>query len=370
MSAPASTALKRTPFHDIHVALGAKMVPFAGFEMPVQYPTGITAEHHAVRQKCGLFDVSHMGEFKVTGPQAVEFVNYVTTNDVAALEVGQVHYSGILNERGTFEDDCLVYRGADHLVMVVNASNKDKDLAHISKQLSKFDAKVEDISDAVALLALQGPEAQAILQPLTDVDLEAIGYYHFTTGTVAGVPRVYVSRTGYTGEDGFELYFDGTHAATVWNALMQSGKVTPAGLGCRDTLRLEMGMALYGNDIDDTVTPLEAGLGWIVKMKKGDFTGRAALEAQKAAGIPKKLVGFTIADRAFPRHGYPVFVNGQPSGEVRSGTLSASTGLAIGTAYVPTDHAKPGNTLEVEIRGKRLTGTIVKMPFYAKGSHR
>ncbi|HEY5220022.1 MAG TPA: glycine cleavage system aminomethyltransferase GcvT [Gemmatimonadaceae bacterium] len=365
-----TTALKRTPFHDLHVALGAKMVPFAGFEMPVQYPTGITAEHNAVRQKCGLFDVSHMGEFRITGPQAVEFVSRVTTNDVAALAVGQVHYSGILNDRGTFEDDCLVYRFADHIMMVVNASNKDKDFAHIRAQLGTFDAKLEDISDDIALLALQGPEAQRILQPLTDVDLESIGYYYFSMGAVAGVGGIIVSRTGYTGEDGFELYFPAAHATRIWNALMMSGQVTPTGLGCRDSLRLEMGMALYGNDIDDSVTPLEANLGWIVKMKKGDFTGRAALEAQKTAGVPRKLVGFTIADRSFPRHGYPVFVNGVPSGEVRSGTMSPSCNIAIGTAYVPTDHAKPGNTLEVEIRGKRLTGTIVKTPFYMAGTHR
>jgi aminomethyltransferase len=256
-------------------------------------------------------------------------------------------------------------------MMVVNASNKDKDFAHISRQLAKFDAKLEDISDDVALLALQGPKAQEILQPITGVNLDAIKYYYFSTGTVAGVPNVIVSRTGYTGEDGFELYFDAKHAAAIWKALMDTGHVTPTGLGCRDSLRLEMGMALYGNDIDDTVTPLEANLSWIVKMKKGDFTGRAALEAQKAAGIPRKLVGFTIAERgAFPRHGYPVFVNGQPSGTVCSGTMSPSCGIAIGTAYVPTAHAEPGNTLEVEIRGKRITGTIVKPPFYQHGTHK
>jgi aminomethyltransferase len=362
--------LKRTPFHDIHVALGAKMVPFAGFEMPVQYPTGITAEHNAVRQKCGLFDVSHMGEFLVTGRQYIEFVNYVTTNNVAALEINQVHYSGILNDRGTFEDDCLIYRAADHIMMVVNASNKDKDFAHISKQLSKFDVKLEDISDRIALLALQGPNAQKILQPLTDVQLEPIGYYHFSRGTVAGCKDIIVSRTGYTGEDGFELYFDTKHAKTIWDALMAKGDVTPVGLGCRDSLRLEMGMALYGNDIDDTVTPLEANLQWLVKMKKGDFVGKPALEKQKAAGIPKKLVGFTIAEKSFPRHGYKVFVNGTPSGEVRSGTMSPSVGIAIGTAYVPTAHAKTGNTLEVEIRDKRLKGTIVELPFYKSGTHR
>ena len=347
------------------------MVPFAGFEMPVQYPTGITAEHNAVRQKCGLFDVSHMGEFLVTGAQAVEFVNHVTTNDVAALTVGQVHYSGILNDRGTFEDDCLVYRFADHVMMVVNASNKDKDLAHISTQLSKFDAHIEDVSDSIALLALQGPAAQKILQSLVGVDLESIGYYHFVTGTVAGVHRIIISRTGYTGEDGFELYFDAGPAVQIWNALLDTGNVKPVGLGCRDSLRLEMGMALYGNDIDDTVTPFEANLQWLVKMKKtGGFVGHAALEKQKLEGVPRKLVGFTIGDRSFPRHGYPVFVNGAPSGEVRSGTLSPSCNIAIGTAYVPTAHAKPGNTLEVEIRGKRLVGTIVALPFYKSATHR
>jgi len=363
-------SLKRTPLYDIHVALGGKIVPFAGFEMPVQYPTGITAEHNAVRKAAGLFDVSHMGEFLITGPQAVEFVNAVTTNNVAALEIGQVHYSGILNDRGTFEDDCLVYRFKDHVMMVVNASNKDKDFAHISQQVSRFDCKLEDISDDVALLALQGPNAQAILSRHTDANLDAIKYYHFKQGNVGKVKNVIISRTGYTGEDGFELYFDPAHAESLWRLLTAHGDVTPAGLGCRDSLRLEMGMALYGNDIDDTVTPWEANLNWLVKMKKGDFTGRAALEAQKAAGITKKLVPFTIADRAFPRHGYPVFVNGEPSGEVRSGTMSPSCGMGIGTAYVPIAHAKVGNTLEVDVRGKRVTGTIVETPFWKQGSHK
>src|ERR1035437_1201236 len=361
--------LKRTPFHDFHVALGAKMVPFAGFEMPVQYPTGITAEHNAVRHKCGLFDVSHMGEFLITGAQALGFVNYVTTNNVTALEINQVHYSGILNDRGTFEDDCLVYRFADHIMMVVNASNKDKDFAHISKQLSKFNCKLEDISDRIALPALQAPKPKTPPHPPPAGALEPIGYYHFNVGTVAGCKDIIVSRTGYTGEDGFELYFDRKHATVIWNALMAKGNVTPVGLGCRDSLRLEMGMALYGNDIDDTVTPLEANLQWLVKMKKGDFVGKPALEAQKTAGIPRKLVGFTIAEKSFPRHGYKVFVNGTPSGEVRSGTMSPSVGIAIGTAYVPTAHAKLGNTLEVEIRDKRLPGTIVELPFYKNATH-
>jgi aminomethyltransferase len=361
--------LKRTPFHDIHLALGAKMVPFAGFEMPVQYPTGITAEHKAVREHAGLFDVSHMGEFIITGPQAIDFVNYVTTNDVAALAVGQVQYSGILNERGTFEDDCLVYRFADHLMMVVNASNAEKDFTHISRQVGRFDCTLTDISDDTALLALQGPDALKILSPLTDVDLGSIKYYHFEVGTVAGVRDVVVSRTGYTGEDGFELYFSPSHANTVWNALMAGGNVVPTGLGCRDSLRLEMGMALYGNDIDDTVTPLEAGLGWIVKLPKGDFVGREALVRQKADGVQRKLVGFTTAERAFPRHGYAVWCNGAASGVVCSGTMSPSLGIPIGTCYLPAASAKEGSTFEIEIREKRIPATVVKMPFYKHGSH-
>src|SRR5215216_7503458 len=300
--AQATTAetLKRTPLTDTHAALGAKLVPFAGYLMPVQYPSGITAEHNAVRKNAGLFDVSHMGEFLVRGPGAVDFVNYVTTNDVAALAIGQAHYSSILNDRGTFEDDCLVYRFDDHLMMVVNASIATKDFAHISQHLDRFEASVEDVSDEIALLALQGPQAARILQPLTDVDLPSIKYYHFGVGTVAGIPDIIVSRTGYTGEDGFELYFDNAHAAHIWNALTASGEVTPAGLGCRDTLRLEMGMALYGNDIDDTVTPLEANLAWIVKLSKGDFVGRDALVRQKEQGVARKLVGFTTSERAFP----------------------------------------------------------------------
>ncbi|MBC7894128.1 MAG: glycine cleavage system aminomethyltransferase GcvT [Cytophagaceae bacterium] len=369
VSADDAAPLKRTPFHDLHVAAGAKMVPFAGYEMPVQYPSGITVEHKAVREGCGLFDVSHMGEFIIKGPGAVDFVNRVTTNNVAALARGQVQYSGILNDRGTFEDDCLVYREEDRLVMVVNASNKDKDFAHISRELGAFDCTLEDISDDIALLALQGPKAAEILQPLTDVDLSTIKYYHFGRGGVAGVEGVYVSRTGYTGEDGFELYFDPAHGAAVWNALLGTGQVTPTGLGCRDSLRLEMGMALYGNDIDDTVTPLEAGLGWIVKLPKGDFVGRDALVRQKEAGVTRKLVGFTFADRAIPRHGYPVFVDGNACGVVCSGTMSPSLGIPIGTCYVPTARSAEGNAFEVEIRGKRVAATVVKMPFYKQGSH-
>ena len=362
-------ALKRTPFYEIHRALGAKIVPFAGYEMPVQYPTGITAEHKAVREHAGLFDVSHMGEFMVTGPQAIDFVSYVTTNDVAKLAVGQVHYSTILNDRGTIEDDCLVYRFADHLMMVVNASNIDKDFAHISRHLSKFDAQLENKSDDIALLALQGPEAAAILQPLTKTDLSKIGYYHFSEGQVAGSPSI-ISRTGYTGEDGFELYFDNRYAAAIWEALIGTGRVTPAGLGARDTLRLEMGMALYGNDIDDTTTPLEANLGWLVKLAKGDFVGRDALVRQKEQGIPRKLVGFVPDDkRSIARHGYGVTCAGMPSGEVRSGTMSPTLGYPIGTCYVPVAGAKEGTPITIDIRGKQVPATVTKTPFYKNASH-
>jgi aminomethyltransferase len=362
------TTLRRTPLYDVHAALGAKIVPFAGFEMPVQYPTGITAEHKAVREKAGLFDVSHMGEFLVRGSQAVDFVSYVTTNDVAALKPGQAHYSTILREDGTIVDDCLVYRSGDDVLMVVNGSNIDKDFAHISRFVKDFDVTLQDISDDVALLALQGPDAERILQQHTAVDLSQIRYYEFKNGTVAGVDKVYISRTGYTGEDGFELYFPAEQAEKMWKALTASGEVTPAGLGSRDSLRLEMGMALYGNDLDDTTTPLEASLGWLVKMKKGDFVGRDALVKQKEQGLKRKLVGFTTSERAFPRHGYPVFVNGKPSGEVRSGTMSPTLGVPIGTAYVPPEFATEGSPLEIEIRGKRVPATVQKMPFYKNGS--
>ena len=363
-------SLKRTPLYDIHVALGGKIVPFAGYEMPVQYPTGITAEHKAVRERAGLFDVSHMGEFIVKGPGAIDFVNQVTTNNAAALSVGQVQYSSFLNDRGTFVDDCLVYRGADHVMLVVNASNAAKDWAHIMPHAAGFDCVMTDASDDTALLALQGPMAQQVLQPFTDTDLEPIKYYHFTTGSVAGVPGVTISRTGYTGEDGFELYFPNAHAPTIWKALTADGRVTPAGLGARDSLRLEMGMALYGNDIDDTVTPFEANLGWIVKLPKGDFTGRDVLVRQKAEGVTRKLVGFTSSEKVFPRHGYPVWCNGAESGVVCSGTMSPTLNIPIGTCYLPVASTTEGSAFEIDIRGKRVAAKVAKVPFYKNASHR
>ena len=368
MSTAPAAPLKRTPLHDIHVALGAKIVPFAGYEMPVQYPGGITAEHKAVRDGCGVFDVSHMGEFRINGARAVDFVNRVTTNNVAALEVGQVHYSTILNDRGTIEDDCLVYRFADKVMMVVNASNAPKDFAHIARHAEEFGVTMHDATDEMTLLAVQGPQTASILQALTSTDLAAIAYYHFAEGDVAGQKAI-ISRTGYTGEDGFELYIANAAAVPIWMALMATNRITPAGLGARDSLRLEMGMALYGNDIDDTVTPLEANLAWLVKMPKGDFVGKDALVKQKEAGVAKKLVGFTMQDRNFPRHGYPVFYNGEPSGVVCSGTMSPTLGLAIGTAYLPTAGAKEGTIFEVEIRGKRMPATVTKPPFYKNASH-
>ena len=363
--------LKRTPFYDLHVAAGAKMVPFAGYEMPVQYPEGITAEHNTVRRGAGLFDVTHMGEFEITGKDALAFVSYVTSNDPAALAYGQVQYSCFTHESGGIVDDCLVYRLADRMMLVVNASNAAKDWAHVNRYAPKFDVKLSNVSEQVALLALQGPRAQAVLQPLArGVDLDKIGFYHCVTGKVAGVNCI-ISRTGYTGEDGFELYHGNRHAATLWHALVRpGGEVKPVGLGARDSLRLEMAYPLYGNDIDDETTPLDAGLGWIVKLKKGDFVGKPALEAQKARGPSRRLVGFRLKDKAFPRHGYPVWIGGQRSGDVRSGIVSPSLGEPIGTAYLPAAVATTGTTFEVEIRGKRFPAEVVPTPFWTKGSRR
>ena len=367
---PAASHTRRTPLYARHVALGARMVPFAGFDMPVQYPAGITAEHKAVRTACGVFDVSHMGEFVVRGPGAVDFVNYVATNDATKLVDGQAQYSTLCNERGTVEDDCLVYRyGPERLMLVVNASNVDKDLVHVLRYKDRFDCTVEDVSDATALLAVQGPHAAEVLQPLTAVDLSAVKYYWFGEGEVAGVPCT-VSRTGYTGEDGFELYCPAERAGDLWDALLATGRVTPCGLGARDTLRLEMGMALYGNDVDDTTTPLEAGLAWVVKLAKGDFVGREALVAQKAAGVPRRLVGFTVAERAIPRHGHPVLVGGAEAGQVTSGTMSPSLGVAVGMCYVPSASAAEGTAVEIDVRGRRVPATIAKPPFYKQASHK
>ena len=359
--------LRHTPLHDIHRALGGKMVPFAGYEMPVQYPSGITAEHNTVRSACGIFDVSHMGEFEVTGPDRNAFVNRVTCNDVAALESGGVQYSAILTPEGTFVDDCTVYRFDDKVMIVVNASNREKAWKHIVDQKGGINIRLRDISDDIGLLALQGPTAEATLHPISDEKLSDIAYYHFTTGKVAGV-GCFISRTGYTGEDGFEIYCRAADTATIWNALTERG-AAPIGLGARDSLRLEMAYALYGNEIDDTITPLEAGLGWIVKLDKGaPFVGADALRAQKERGVTRRMVGFRLNGRAFPRHGYQVYFEGRQVDIVRSGTVSPSLGYPIGTTYLPAASAKAGTAFEVDIRGERVPAEVVTRPFYTKGS--
>jgi aminomethyltransferase len=361
-------SLRRTALYDTHKALGARLVPFAGWEMPVQY-TGILAEHHAVRTGVGLFDVSHMGEFEVTGPDRNALVNRVTCNDVAALEPGGVQYSAILTPEGTFVVDCTVYRFEDKLMIVVNASNVARAWEHIVKQKGGANVRLKDISDEVGLLALQGPGAQALLQPLADRKLDDIGYYRFQVGKVAGA-QCFISRTGYTGEEGFELYCRERDTVALWQALTGAG-AKPIGLGARDSLRLEMGYALYGNDIDDTLTPLEAGLGWIVKLDKGSpFTGDRALQAQKQRGVTRKLVGFRLDGRGIPRHGYPVYHEGREVDVVRSGTMSPSLGQPIGTTYLPAAAAKVGTRFEVEIRGERVPAEVVKLPFWTRGTAR
>ena len=364
--------LKRTPLYDEHAAAGAKLVPFAGYEMPVQYKTGIIAEHQAVRRRAGLFDVSHMGEIEVRGPQALDLAQYVTTNDASMLAVGQAQYSVICGEDGGCIDDCIVYRFEDFYMIVVNASNRDKDRDWIFNHAEKFDVEVVDKSDDMALIAIQGPRAQTILSRLTDTALADIRYYHFSTGSVDGAPAV-ISRTGYTGEDGFELYINNRDAVHLWRKLLETGAaegLIPTGLGARDSLRLEMGYALYGNDIDDRHTPLEAGLGWVVKLDKDDFVGKAALVQQKQDGIRQRLAGFVVQGRAFPRHGYEVRFAGQPAGEVTSGTVSPSLEQGVGLAYVPTAASKIGTPIEVMVREKAVAAEVTRPPFYKEGSVR
>lgn len=364
--------LKRTPLYDEHVKLGAKIIPFAGFEMPVQYPAGVSAEHQSVRKGAGLFDVSHMGEFAVRGQGAVEFVNRVVTNDVSRLAPGQAQYTVMCREDGGIVDDLLIYRFNDWVRLVVNAANIEKDFNWIERSRESLgfeDVELRDDSDAVALLALQGPESEAILGPLSAVDLASIGYYRFEEGSVSQEPCV-VSRTGYTGEDGFELYCDPGSAAKLWNVLLEAGgdRLQPVGLGARDTLRLELGYALYGNDIDDETSPLEAGLGWTVKFDKGDFIGRAKLLEQKEKGVARKLSGFTLGERGFPRPGYEIRCGGEVVGTVRSGTVGPSVGAGIGTGYLPTERAKPGTAIEILIRGRPVPAEVTRMPFYKGGS--
>ena len=364
--------LKRTPIYEEHRALGAKLVPFAGYEMPVQYPPGILEEHRAVRTAAGLFDVSHMGEIELRGSGALDLVQKVTTNDASKLEIGQAQYSVMCREDGGAIDDCIVYRFPDHWMIVVNASNRDKDAEWIQAAAAGHAVQIDDRSDDIALLALQGPRAQAILARLTDIDLESIRYYHFAEGQVDGSPAV-ISRTGYTGEDGFELYIAAQEGARLWRRILETGArdaIAPVGLGARDSLRLEMGYALYGNDLDEAHNPLEAGLGWVVKLDKSDFFGRSALLRVKQEGVRERLVGFMLSDRGFPRHGYIVRQQGEPVGEVTSGILSPSLQRGVGMAYLATEAAKNGTTLEVMIRDRAVTAEVVRPPFYKQGSVR
>jgi len=365
-----SDALARTPVHAAHVRAGARMVPFAGFEMPVQY-TGVIDEHMAVRTRAGLFDVSHMGEVVVRGPQALDYLQHVTCNDVSRLTPGRAHYTGLLLPSGAFVDDLLVYHRAEgDYLLVVNASNRAKDVAHLLAHAGSFDVEVEDQSEGWGQLAVQGPRAAAIVQELTDLDLSGIGYYRFAVAPVRGVEAI-VSRTGYTGEDGFEIYAPADRTEELWYALLGVGGpqgLVPAGLGARDTLRLEAKMALYGNDIDDTTTALEADLGWIVKFGKGEFVGRAALAAQREAGLARRLVGFEMDGRVPARHGYAALSGGEPVGRVTSGAPAPFLKKNIGLAYLPAGMWEPGTRFEIEIRSRREAAVVVPTPFYRRDS--
>jgi aminomethyltransferase len=365
--------VKRTPFYQKHVELGAKMVEFAGYEMPVQYPKGIIAEHKAVREGVGgVFDVSHMGEFDVRGPQALEFLQTITTNDVAALVPGRAQYSCLPNERGGIIDDLIVYLlEPEHYNIVVNGATREKDWAWFTKQAAPFDVKLKDFSEETALLAVQGKGAQAVLQTLTKVDLGSIEYYHFTSGTLAGVFMM-ISRTGYTGEPGFELMFPHEgNASNIWDAIFEAsqrfGGLQPIGLGARDTLRLEMGYCLYGNDINDETNPLEAGLGWITKLNKATpCLAFPAIREAKEKGLTRKLVGFSTEEKgAIMRHGHKIVdENGYEIGEVTSGNLSPMLNKSIAMGYVPTALSKDGSDIFVEVRpGRRVKATVQKPPF-------
>lgn len=363
-----------TPITHLHIALGAKMAEFAGYNMPISYTT-ITEEHHAVRNGVGIFDVSHMGEFIVRGKQALDLVQKVTSNDASKLAIGDAQYSCLPNLDGGIVDDLLVYRlpedmcseGEQAFMLVVNASNIDKDWNWISSQ-NEFDTRMINISDKTGLIAVQGPKAVETLQKLTDINLSDIKYYSFTKGKIAGIDNVLISATGYTGSGGFELYVANEHTENLWNAVFEAGKefdIKPCGLGARDTLRLEKGFCLYGNDIDDTTSPLEAGLGWITKLKKpAVFNGQDWMTKQKEAGLTKKLVGFTMQERRVPRHGYLIMdENDTEIGVVTSGTQAPSLDIPIGMGYVPTSHAAVGSKVYIQVGKKNLEATVCNIPF-------
>jgi aminomethyltransferase len=360
-------ALRKTPLNAVHRALGAKMVDFGGWDMPVQY-SGIIDEHNAVRNSVGLFDVSHMGEIEIRGPEAAKLVDFVSTNDAAKLKLGQAHYSGLLYEHGGFVDDILVHKVAeDDFFLCVNASNQDKDFEHIRSQ-NQLEAEVDFASDRYSQLAVQGPNARSTLQKLTPVDLGAIKYYWFTDGEVCGTPAR-IAHTGYTGEDGYEIYIPPAEAERIWNEIMKAGSefgIKPCGLGARNTLRLESKMALYGHEIDASISPLEADLGWIVKFEKPEFVGRRALEKQKDSGVKRKLVGFEMRGRGIGRDGYEVLIEGAPAGWVTSGGPSPTLGKNIGLCYLPVEHAVAGKTIQIVVRNQPVDAITVETPFYKR----
>ena len=362
--------MKRTAFYDLHKALGARIVPFAGYEMPVEY-TGVSDEHITIRNAVGVFDVSHMGEFWVKGPGALDLIQKVTTNDASLLINGKAQYSCFPNGNGGIVDDLLVYKFDDQkYLLVVNASNVDKDWTWVNSQ-NTFGAELENASDSISQLAIQGPVAVNVLQKLTNVNLSDIPYYSFVVGHFAGVKEVIISNTGYTGAGGFEIYCNNSDGIKIWNEIFDAGKefgIKPIGLAARDTLRLEMGYCLYGNDIDDTTSPIEAGLSWITKFADGkDFIDREYLFNQKTYGVGRKLVGFEMLEKAIPRHEYPI-VNeqGEEIGIVTSGTMSPSMKIGIGMGYVKTSYSLIGSEIFISIRNKRVKAKVVKMPFYSK----
>jgi aminomethyltransferase len=366
-SAPGS--LKKTPLNARHRSLGARMVEFGGWDMPVEY-SGIVDEHMAVRTRAGLFDVSHMGEIEIAGKDAEKAVQHITSNDASKLAVHQIQYSALTTPDGTFVDDVLTYKLSDeHFMLVVNAANIIKDFNWITQNIAGTgDVVAVNTSSRYALIALQGPAAQQVLQGLTGADLASLKYYWFTTGEVANVLCT-ISRTGYTGEDGFEVFVPPSQAERVWDAILLAGKgagVVPAGLGARDTLRLEAAMRLYGNDMDETSTVVEADLGWIVGWKKDTFIGSEVLKKQKAEGAPRKLVGFEMLDRAIGRHGYDVYIDGEKAGVVTSGTQTPFVKKNIGMAYLPAGKSAPGTEFEIDIRGRRAKAQVVPMPFYKR----
>ncbi|HEX4749367.1 MAG TPA: glycine cleavage system aminomethyltransferase GcvT [Bryobacteraceae bacterium] len=364
---PETTELKRTPLFDTHCSCAAKMVDFGGWNMPVQY-SGIIQEHNAVRTGVGVFDVSHMGEIEIRGPEAEKLVNHVSTNNASKLKVGQAHYSGLLYEHGGFVDDILVHKvSGNEFFLCVNASNQEKDFEHIRSQ-NRFDADVVFASERYAQIAVQGPKALETVQKLTDTDLKLIKYYWFTDGQVAGVPAR-IAHTGYTGEDGFELYVAPESAKHVWGAVLEAGEefnIRPCGLGARNTLRLEAKMALYGHEIDASINPFEADLAWIVKMEKGDFVGRAALEKVQQQGVTRKLVGFEMRERGIGRDGYEVMIDGKPSGWITSGGPAPTLNKNIGLCYLPVGKAVPGQSIQVMIRNTPVKAETVPTPFYKR----